>query len=188
MLNTKQFTTTAGATINIPKYRIGFADGSYSFDVYQAVQNDLGSSSNGHVYYILVDKLLPGTAVPHQYEIFATVSAYNNYTHEQDSVTYNFKKSNFYYVNEIIPTLDASGRITNSDDPVLLENTLSVVELDPVEPGAYIGNYTVPEPFAMSGGNGTSAEANYNLIGRLCIELRDIQVEEAGNNKYFISR
>ena len=91
-------------------------------------------------------------------------------------------------VNEIIPTLDASGRITNSDDPVLLENTLSVVELDPVEPGAYIGNSTVPEPFAMSGGNGTSAEANYNLIGRLCIELRDIQVEEAGNNKYFISR
>ena len=113
------------------------SEGCYTFDVFQAVQNDLGTSSNGHIYYIKVDQLLPGTAVPHQYDIFATVSAYNNFTHEEGGVTYNFKKTAYYYINGIIPTVDGSNRITNANDPVLLENTVSVVELEDVEPGAY---------------------------------------------------
>ena len=36
----------------------------------------------------------------------------------------------------------------------------------------------------MQGGNGKVSQTI--ILGRLCIDERDIQVEQAGNNKYFI--
>ena len=187
MLSEKQFTLSGGGTITIPRYKITLdSNNCYSYNVYQAVQNDNGNGSNGDIYYIKVDQVIPTSAVGNPFDIFATVSEYNDFSHTENGVRHDFKKVDYYYENNIRPTVDASNRITNPDDPMLLERTVSVVELEVAEPAAYIGNSLIPEPFAIQAGNNTNAEANYYALGRISIDGRKIEADTDGFDKYFI--
>lgn len=176
MEQTRAFTLADSSTIELPHFRLQ-SNSDNIFEIYQAVQNDGAGGQNGQVYYILLDLVNP-ELIPAQIDFYATVNAYNNFG--------NIKKTGYYYVNEIVPTIDASLRITNTKDPIRISNTASIVEVPPVEPAVFIGLQTIEEPFAVSGGNGSDAVANYLSIPGLTIDGKNIEVDQAGFNDYFM--
>ena len=169
-------TLADSSTVTIPAFRLAPST-EMLFEVYQAVQNDGAGSANGNVYYILLDKVNPEN-IPAVLDYNATVNAYNSFG--------NYKRTTYYYVNEITPTVDASNRITNRLDPIRVESTVSVISLPPVEPAAYIGLQFIEEPFAVNGGNGSDPIANVQSIPGLTIDGKTITVDGAGYNKFFM--
>ena len=176
MLSTVTKTLANGDEVTIPEFRLGVSELNL-FEIYQAVQNDGAGSANGEVYYILIDKTNPEVLqAPLDYNV--TVNFWNSFG--------NYKRTSYYYINSIIPTVDASKRITNRLDPMRVESTVSTINLPPVEPAIFIGLQTVEEPFAVTGGNNSDAVANINSIDNLSIENNTVTVDSAGHNKFFM--
>ena len=169
-------TLADSSTVTIPHFRL-MPSPNNIFEVYQAVQNDGAGSANGQVYYILLDLVNP-ELVNNPIDYYSTVNAYSTFG--------NYKKITYYYVNDIIPTVDTSNRITDAKDPVRIESTIGVISVPPVEPAVFIGLQTVEEPYAVSGGNNTDAVSNLQSIPDLVINDRDITVNTVGHNDYFM--
>ena len=173
---TQTKTLADSSTVTLPMFRL-HPSSENIFEVYQLVQNDGAGSANGPVYYILLDKVNP-ELVNAEIDYNATVNEYSSFG--------NYKKTEYYYVNEIIPTVDANLRITNANDPIRLESTLNVVSLPPVEPATFVGLQFVEEPFAVSGGNSSDAIANLQSIPELSIEGNNVVVNSTGFNNYLM--
>ena len=173
---TTTFTLADSSTVTLPQFRLKTSSDNI-FEIYQAVQNDGAGGQNGQVYYILLDLVNP-ELIPGQFDFYETVNSYSNFG--------NNKKTGYYFVNDIVPTVDASNRITNAKDPIRVGNTASVVEVPPVEPAVYIGLQTIEEPYAVSAGNNSDALANYLSIPGLTIDGKNIEVDQAGFNDYFM--
>ena len=169
-------TLADSSSVTIPLFRL-LPSTEMLFEIYQAVQNDGAGSANGNVYYILLDKVHP-ESIKSELDYNATVNAYSSFG--------NYKRTTYYYTNEIIPTVDASDRITNTNDPIRVESTVNVVSLPPVEPAAFVGLQFIQEPFAVNGGNNSDAIANLQSIPGLTIEGGAITVDGAGYNKFFM--
>jgi len=159
----------------IPKYRL--APNNYNvYEVYEGVQND-----DEDLYYILVDKVPPPLV---EHDFYATVSFWSDFN--------TLPLTNYYYDNEIIPTVNVSNQITNADDPIRLQNTGYVLSLGEVEPAAYIGLQKVTEPFAVSGGNGTDAQQNILAAAQMRVSSPDlntgatIEVETNGYDSFLL--
>ena len=176
MLSTVTKTLANSSTVTIPTFRLAVSELNL-FEVYEAVQNDGAGSANGDVYYILVDKINP-EIVDSPIDYYGTVNLWSSFG--------NYKRTEYYYINGITPTVDASNRITNRLDPMRVESTVSVVNLPPVEPAAFIGLQTIEEPFAVTGGNNSDPVANINAISGLKITGNTVTVSDTGHNKFFM--
>ena len=163
--------TVVLSDIELPKYRLGVSY-QYLFEVYEIAQND-----DDHIYYVLVDKSNPAE-VNATLDYFETVSAYSDFN--------GLPATDYYYRNDIVPTLDADKKITNTNDPIRLKYTKNVISLPPAEPAAYVGRQLIAEPFAVSGGNNSDAVANINNIPGLRVVDNRVIVDNPGWNRFFI--
>ena len=169
------YNTSAHGNVEIVKYRL--SPNIYNiYEVYEGVQN-----SDEDIYYVLVDRVNPPSV---QHDFFATVNAYDDFG--------NASITNYYYDNSITPSFNGSNQITNADDPIRLQNTGYVLSMIDVEPAAYVGLQIVPEPFAVSGGNGTDAQQNILGAPQMILEAPDlnsdtvISVEQPGYDSFLL--
>jgi hypothetical protein len=148
----------------------------WQFEVYEAIENSAGT-----VYYILVDIAPTNTGYPYDY--FATVSAYNTFSGSKIL-------EDTYYVTDTAFS-DAGPNPVNKASANA--NSNRYIEIPPVEPAFFVGKQIIPEPFAVNGGNGTSALANLEflpkdlLIGSLQIDKEtNVVVTTPGHNSFLM--
>lgn len=148
-----------GDTQELARYRLK-ENSENAFQVYEAVQHELDDEP----YYILIDQSSPLT-VPHDF--YGTINAHSDFG--------GYQQSEYYYKNGLLPApTNSTGKLTDDRDPVILKRLGShVVVLPPVEPAREAPEQVVPEPFAVSGGNGTSAVENFSALPRLRISSPD---------------
>jgi len=147
MLDKKTF--TAGSdSISIPTYRLRAIKNENVFLIYQAVQN-----SDNHVYYIKLDESNPPN-IDHDFN--ATLNRYADFG--------QYDTTDYYWRNEILPSIDSDNKITEPKDPIRLRKTKNIVNLKAVEPAAYVGPQLIPEPFALAGGNNSDRIANFTAL------------------------
>lgn len=139
----------------------------WAIEVYERVKNSAGDK-----FWILVDVTYPPT-VPHDF--FATLAAYSDFE--------NLPIEDYYY------NTDTAFTGTGLD---LVSAKLDYIPLPPVEPAFYVGRQLIPEPFAVSGGNGTDAFANWKNLPPLTIGAdvdggeTKINMYGAGYNSFFM--
>lgn len=174
MLSTRTYNDGSG-NVTLPAYRLAPST-TLVFEIYQAVQNDALD-----IYYILADKSNPPT-VPHNF--YGTVNQHSDFG--------GYPRTDYYYDNDITPSLNGSNQITNANDPIRLDNQGTVIELPPVEPAAYVGKQVIPEPYAVQGGNGTNAEVNLEALPELTVESSSpgstatVTVNQPGYNSFLL--
>jgi len=173
---TKTFTLFDSSTITIPTFRLKSSEENI-FEIFQAVQNDGSGGVNGQVYYILLDLVNPERCGA-EIDFNETVNAYNSFG--------NYKKTGYYYVNQITPTIDGSNRITDAKDPIRIEATVGVITVPPVEPAVSLGLQYIEEPYAVSGGNNTDAVANLQSLPLVTVEGNRVKLDVAGMDEYYI--
>ena len=166
MLQTRTVTNPAGGSdITLKAYRL-MPNRENVFEVYQLVQND-----DNDIYYTLVDKSYP-PLIPHDY--FETV---NSYTDMQ-----GYPHNDYWYTNDMLPSVDGTGKITNVRDPLKARSISSNVQLPPVEPALYFGPTIISEPYAVSGGNSSDPEQNVEGLPKFKVSSK---VGAYGNTVYF---
>ena len=158
-------------TVELGRYKLGVSPHNL-FEVYQAVQN-----TDHHIYYILVDRVNPENAQQ-------AVDYYNTVSYWALGTDYAI--TDFYYINERVPTVDGNRRITDADDPIRRRFTATAINIGAVEPAAYVGKQLIPEPFAVQNGNGSDAIANALTIPGLKVDGDTITVEASGHNRFFM--
>lgn len=141
---------TYGA-VTYPRWRLKTSE-VWQFEVYEAVEN-----ASGVVYYVLVDVVPADLSV--NYDYFATVSAYNNFS---GIVTEDI----YYTVGGTDQNADAALAWDSSRVDKATANTVEnkYIEISPVEPAFFVGKQIIPEPFAVKGGNGTNKWANFEFM------------------------
>ena len=133
-------TVTLGTT-TLNRWRLK-TNSEFVYEVYEAVENSAGT-----VYYILTDRVYPPLI---QHNVAATISAHNDFGGKI--------QENFYYLTGT--QFDGSGRDKASANPV----GAGYIDIPPVEPAFYVGKQTIPEPFAVLGGNGTDKTLNFSML------------------------
>ena len=166
MLQTRAVTDPEGGSdITLPAYRL-MPNRENIFEVYQLIQN-----TDNDIYYTLIDKTYPPLRA-HDY--FETVNAYADMQ--------GYPHNDYWYTNDMVPSTNSSGKITNVRCPLRSTQQSSNIQLPPVEPALYFGPTIVPEPFAVSGGNGSNAEANIEGMPRFRASTK---VGPQGETVYF---
>ena len=169
------FTNTEAAEVTLPRYRLE-PNNYNSFMVYEAVQN-----TDGDIYYVKIDSSA-APAYPHDY--YGTVNQYSDF--------FGYPKTTFYYDNDIALDLDVNDKVSNINDPIRLRNTGKVIGVGEVEPAAYIGRQTIPEPFAIEAGNNSNAVQNILGLPPLSVSSPDatsrasVQVLRPGFNSFLM--
>lgn len=158
-------------TVELGRYKLGVSPHNL-FEVYQAVQN-----TDHHIYYILVDRVNPENA-QQALDYYNTVSYW--------ALGTDYAITDFYYINERVPSVDGNRRITDADDPIRRRFTATAINIGAVEPAAYVGKQLIPEPFAVRNGNGSDAIANALTIPGLKVDGDTITVEASGHNRFFM--
>jgi len=147
MLDNKTF--TAGSDeITIPAYRLRAIKNENVFLIYQAVQN-----TDNHVYYAKVDESNPPNL---DHDFNATINRYADFG--------QYDTTDYYWRNEILPSIDSDNKISDPKDPIRLRKTKNIINLSAVEPAAYVGPQLIPEPFALAGGNNSDRVANFTAL------------------------
>lgn len=157
-------------TTTLNRWRLK-ANSDFVYEVYEAVENSAGT-----VYYILVDRVYPPLV---QHDVAATISAHNDFGGKI--------QENFYYLTGI--QFDGTAQDKASANPT----GSGYIDIPPVEPAFYVGKQLIPEPFAVSGGNGTDKTLNFAMLpGDIFIgtdtiggETR-IRVNSAGMNSFLM--
>ena len=135
----------------------------WQFEVYEAIEN-----AEGKVYYILVDIAPTDTGYPYDY--FATVSAYNTFSGSKIL-------EDTYYVTDTAFS-DAGPNPVNRASANADSNRY--IEIPPVEPAFFVGKQIIPEPFAVSGGNGTNKLANLEFLPK-DLAIGSLQLDKETN-------